>query len=373
MTIGTRSVLLCPNCRIGSSTSGRALMVSVALLTAAGCGAADQFGGTLIEQHVSIDEFLDSEGTTIGLGGEHDSLLWFASISDAAFLGDQHIAVLDRSPPYLRIFDVKGNLVATHLPKGKGPGEAESPTSLATNDHLEMLVLHDGRLSRFSLEDGYLATHLVEGVSPRDIGRGCSGWLLYGPEGNWLDGEDKFWAHRIIVSGQELTFETAGLMDSGRPARLSRGSGLIGGGVGGWIRHDVGPRRLRPACADTSVPQISERKLQDAHRLMERPADDARRQDDVEQFSVSTSALTLRSFVLSESEVLLSMGTMSLDAGFESLLIQLTDDGPRIGVSHRTIGVRDISPGGTLLLTISQPIPHLVLVPAAEMLALLGG
>jgi len=85
---------------------------------------------------------------------------------DAAFVGE-HIAVVDGSAPWVRVFAHDGSFVRSLVREGQGPGEARTPRGVVASDAGGILFAHAAGIDGFSvdgvlertvrLEDGYLA------------------------------------------------------------------------------------------------------------------------------------------------------------------------------------------------------------------------
>ena len=102
---------------------------------------------------------------------EQDSLTSFTRVQDAAFVGEG-IAVLDLSPPFLRVFDQSGRLTASLVPEGKGPGEARRPSGVAPFDS-GYLVTEIGRVSHIDASGRLLSSFAAPGQRVRGAVVSC--------------------------------------------------------------------------------------------------------------------------------------------------------------------------------------------------------
>jgi hypothetical protein len=349
-----------------------AAALSLVVLLVSGCAETERTGLDLLNP-TSIDDFLEGVHFKIGFGAEHDELRWFSRIRDAAFIGSNHIAVLDEAPPYLRIFDFSGALVEAYLPRGGGPGEAERPHAVAANQRLELLVLHDGRASLLSLDDGFVGTDRIPGVLATDVGWGCNGWLVYGP-GNWASGE-RHWAHVLAFGPNGIEIVASSLADDAKSTLIPNRPGRVAGGTGDWILHDiVRPFRILPGCKAASSSQIANRALADAGAVLYRPPPAApRRGSDGVDFGIRAGDITATGFSRFGTDVLMSAGIWDPDGEFDSLVMYFTQSGPMSGSSSRGVRIADVSPDGQVLLTVRQPVPHVIVLPIEELLANLRG
>ena len=147
----------------------QALGASGAILLLFGCG---QIGGDA--RVVEISELAPE--VVIGLHESGDSMAVFTRVRDAAFVG-REIAVLDASPPFVRVFSETGEFVGAVVGRGQGPGEADSPAGLAAaaTDLGGYLVTERSRVSRIGPAGDLL--QLIRSTASRVRGAvaGCDG------------------------------------------------------------------------------------------------------------------------------------------------------------------------------------------------------
>jgi 6-bladed beta-propeller len=80
----------------------------------------------------------------------------FTRVSDGAWVGDDHVVILDRGTRRLSIFDSAGNVVGVHGRDGAGPGEFRAPNTLSVlGDSIYVYDRITARLSVFHWRDGY--------------------------------------------------------------------------------------------------------------------------------------------------------------------------------------------------------------------------
>lgn len=84
-------------------------------------------------------------------------------VQDAVFIEDR-IAVLDRSPPYVRLFSREGVFLGGIVREGDGPGEATWPLSLDRAGHGALLLTEERQVSAIGL-DGQLVDRIGDGRS----------------------------------------------------------------------------------------------------------------------------------------------------------------------------------------------------------------
>lgn len=359
-------IRISPFHRAAPLTSRSAVSVLV-FAVATGLWACDEPQPTGVRglHHSNIDDLFDGAARTIGLelGLEPsaDSLRVFGRIRDATFVGRDHIAVLDRSPPFLRIFDRRGKIVAAYLPEGRGPGEARMPYALSGNDSGQVVVLHDRRVSLFHLGAGFIDSFRLEHTA-QDIGRGCSGWTIYGP-GPWNDSGERPWTRTVRLEPGEMRIDHEGLYDPARPRILSHMAGPVAVGRGDWVLFVAAPpRRVLPACAADSGSALPDRVLADIENVLHRSA------EDFQQMVLRAWSTNPQGFTILDSEVLLSASVFAPGFELNSLLVLFTAKGPFAGSSQRHLSLRDVSGDGEILFTFGEPVPHVLVLPAERVI-----
>lgn len=313
--------------------------------------------------HPNIDDLFADAVWTLGLEPSDDSLLVFGRIQDATFVGQDHIAVLDLFPPFLRIFDRRGRVIAALLPEGGGPGEARNPYSISGNQGGQIVVLHDARVSLFDVGSGFVDSFRLDHTA-QDIGRGCSGWTIYGPTRVWNESGERPWTRTVRFDPDGIKIDHEGLYASSSPRVLRHGPGPVAVGRGDWVLFDASSTRTAlPACETGFTARLPDRVVGDIENVMHRS------QEDFEQMLIRPWDTTPTGFTVMDSEVLLSAFVYDPQRQFNSLLIHFTGTGPVAGSSQRLLKLRDVSEVGDLLLVLSEPVPHVVIMPAERVIA----
>lgn len=127
---------------------------------------------------------LDAQDAVIltTIGGEESRGAELGSIRNVLVL-PQHIVVLERDAPFLRVFDFDGTQVQVIGRKGAGPGEFNAPTGIAWDSAGQRLLVVDpsnARVSTYPVADSLGAPTLLalEEIGVRKM---CSvGGTLYG-------------------------------------------------------------------------------------------------------------------------------------------------------------------------------------------------
>ena len=157
-------------------------------------------GREVVDVSASLEALLGS-GVRIGAHVDPDSEAEaFLRILDAQLTPDgRFIVALDGSPPFVRVFNPDGSLEAAFVPRGEGPGEAESPEALAvSNDRI--LVLEPGRASALTFDGELIGDRAIE-FWPTSAARGCADDFLTGAA--ILDQTPILSAWLIVASGTE--------------------------------------------------------------------------------------------------------------------------------------------------------------------------
>jgi len=214
-----------------------------------------------------VNEYLtaflaDRTNHTVWIGDEEE----FAS--DPAFgqvfggrlvAGGERLAVIDRYPPRLRIFDSFGERLAASFPEGRGPGEARGLFSIAVLGDTALILGHsDGRKSIVDLQGRLIREFRTEGPRPLAMVEACNdGLLLYRPL-RLNPNTTSYLQHAPSVDRRG--FETADplLRESGYPSRISQGVtiyGLVPAVDGALGRHFFGREAqvLRWRCGTEQV------------------------------------------------------------------------------------------------------------------------
>ncbi len=91
---------------------------------------------------------------------------------DAAFLGDT-LAVLDRIPPWIRLYDSSGDFIEARVPRGDGPGELRAAYGLSSMSGGHLLVTHPRGVLVLSANGESITNLAVQGLWLRGAAEGC--------------------------------------------------------------------------------------------------------------------------------------------------------------------------------------------------------
>lgn len=335
------------------------------LLACGGGGDVTELGvgddRELIDVSASLEALIGS-GVRIGVevnpASEAEA---FRRILDAQLTPDgRFIVALDASPPFVRVFNSDGSPEAVFVPRGQGPGEAESPEALAvSNDRI--LVLEPGRASVLTL-DGELVEDRPIGFWPTSAARGCAdGFLVYGP-GAYDDGSivwlRSFQALEetpvsILDGASEAEVSAYRRRESGRPSRLARAGGLA------VLHHDARdpPETLTLSCPGVristvdTVPEFTEPVVGREQRV----TGGAVRTLQLGTYVFTGTAILNRTPILSAWKI--------VESGTESgtHFIPARGGSPAFYTSSR-VALLDAQPGQAVLLEASFPVPHIIMV-----------
>ncbi len=361
--------------------SPKADLTCGALLLLAGllaCGSEGDFtelgvadDREVVDVSASLEALIGS-GVRIGAEVNPDSEAEaFRRILDAQLTPDgRFVVALDASPPFVRVFNPDGSLEAAFLPRGEGPGEAESPEALAvSNDRI--LVLEPGRASVLTL-DGELVEDRPIDFWPTSAARGCAdGFLVYGP-GAYDDGSivwlRSFQALEetpvsILEGASPAEVSAYRSRDRGRPSRLARAGGLA------VLHHDG---RDPPETFTLSCPGVRTSTVDTVPEFTEPVVG---REQRVTGGAVRT--LQLGSYIFTGAAILNRTPILSawkiVESGTESgtHFIPARGGSPALYTSSR-VALLDAQPGQAVLLEASFPVPHIIMVDYDAFVRALG-
>lgn len=210
----------------------------VIILLVAACA-----GGSEAPPHVEdLETLFNGQSSSVARwGSSDDAVSSFARVVGAAASPDgSSVVVLDRSPPFVRIFNRSHSPIAV-LPRGQGPGESRGPYSVAA-DQGGFLVL-DGGAKLYDWDGELLAEGVIQNVRAAAVLRGCGGdWFVYGPSSEPIN-----WIHTLHVVAPD-TFQTEGIFeDPTQPKRLALGKQYLftGNSAEFLLYHENGaPKRM---------------------------------------------------------------------------------------------------------------------------------
>jgi hypothetical protein len=123
---------------------------------------------SVLQIDVRTQDIEDSAGPILGhvLGGR---------LSESG----ERFVVLDRYPPFVRVYGADGRLQAAFVNEGGGPGEARNPLALAVSGDSLVALVDVQRLSLFSIEGEFLSSTRLSGGFPAGIAVACGKWVVY--------------------------------------------------------------------------------------------------------------------------------------------------------------------------------------------------
>ncbi len=116
----------------------------------------------------------ESQSAPLAVIGGEDALGAELGNFMGALVANDHIIVLERDAPFVRVFDMRGTQVQALGRAGNGPGEFRAPTSLTWEERTGRLLVLDpsnARLTTYLLADSLAAPtfHILEKVSIRKL------------------------------------------------------------------------------------------------------------------------------------------------------------------------------------------------------------
>ncbi|MCY3698192.1 MAG: hypothetical protein OXH46_00960 [Gemmatimonadetes bacterium] len=358
--------------------SPRADLTCGALLLLAGllaCGSEGDFTELRIADErevVDVSASLEALiGSGVRIGAEVNPASEaeaFQRILDAQLTPDgRFIVALDASQPFVRVFNPDGSLKTAFLPRGQGPGEAESPEALAVaNDRI--LVLEPGRASVLTL-DGELVDDRPIDFWPTSAARGCADdFLVYGSSA--YDDGSIVWLRSfrttpvsILEGASEAEVSAYRRRDRGRPSRLARAGELA------VLHHDA---RDPPETFTLSCPGVRTSTVDTVPEFTEPVVG---REQRVTSGAVRT--LQLGSYIFTGAAILNRTPILSawkiVESGTESgtHFIPARGGSPALYTSSR-VALLDAQPNQAVLLEASFPVPHIIMVDYDAFVRALG-
>ncbi len=152
------------------------------LLLSVACDTANSDSNSANPQLVDLEEAL-AAGTVLRLGAA-DGAQAIGSVMAARITPDgSRIVVLDREPPYLKVFRRDGSLEGQYVARGSGPQEMSEVATLAVDDERAFIVAPYAVL--VITLDGSVSRRIVPEFPLFEIGTDCDGRVIgYGPRGH---------------------------------------------------------------------------------------------------------------------------------------------------------------------------------------------
>jgi hypothetical protein len=145
--------------------------MSVAMLACGGEQAGSAPHGDERIEALALEEIGVVSTLSAAEGADPRSLL--QKPLDAAFVGE-HVAILDASAPWIRVFDRRGRLVRAIAGEGEGPAEALRPYTLSGAANGDLLLTHSLGVTRFD-EQGAVVHAMRGGLRARGAVEACGG------------------------------------------------------------------------------------------------------------------------------------------------------------------------------------------------------
>jgi hypothetical protein len=289
----------------------------------------------------------------------------------------RHVAIVDFSPPYLRVFDRTGRVTHQAVERGGGPTELRGAVSLAATDDRALVLGPEGLLVA-PLSPTAAPARVQLPTRLTDVATDCGGRLLgYGPDAG---GSQPSFVH--VLSVDTAASIVASLYPDARPQRVSFGhgrAGITGGSNGSTVVH--GPtgavKLIFVDCSGAvqerhwawAVPRFPSQKTATAPREERRGDAIALTIEAGEPVFAGAGELPDGSLLWLESRL---MSRPRGDGSHERTPLTdfyLTDQaGTHGGQVTGAFSLLDISPAG-VLLSAREPFPSAVLVPLAELSA----
>lgn len=306
----------------------------------------------------------------VGLGADStESPEWFSYVFDARLTpSGSHIVVLDRSPPFIRVFDRSGRLVNSFLERGGGPTESYRPLALAVGSDSLIAVSRGGGIAWYTLDGSYVNSIPSAGPLIVSMTRGCEDdWLLYGI---WRDGQSApggaGWLHRGRFVEGRWTIDVLH-RDSVTPGRIGLGTGFLPFSGGGGIRfvfHRLAgrPRILQVECPSGLAGPHFLDALFDTFQEAMQPR--STRQGDIAGAVIRVGTPSPRGYTVMQGRLIwlegvpLNFQTGEYETWFTVVSAEATVQ-LKVPGSYQ---IYDTLPGVGILFGTDDPVPHLLLI-----------
>jgi hypothetical protein len=278
------------------------------------------------------------------------------------------VVVLDFTAPYVKMFDGEGRFLRAFVRTGGGPGEARHPSALAVSGDTSILVADlGGRLMVFGVDGTLRAEALAPRMETVAASAGCAGdWLLYGPR---FDGgasiPTRLHRARISASGGLMTEDAV-------PGSVGAGAlpfgvayGLVSGSRGAAAWHTLGTRDalVRWPCG-ASAPAVQYRRDGDSERASQpRQVGGATRLEIQPGFHARAGIAEVADGVVIAELV---QGKDEDSGTTELTLIGNDGSRKRITVPGHFV-LRDSRPGVGVLVSSTDPVPHVFLITQQDL------
>lgn len=284
----------------------------------------------------------------------------------------RYVVVLDFVDPYVKVFDGRGRFVRSFLRPGRGPGEARLPTALAVSGDTAILVSDaTGRLMVFGF-DGVLRHEGTGTMSVLAATAGCGDdWLVYGPRfGGGTT--TPTWLHRVRLGDNGTLRSEDGFPDRQTADRLPHGVayGLVSDGQRRLLWHTLGAEtRLAAWSCGEAMPRLGAGVASTAETgIRTEPTPGGI------QVAIGPGARARGGMAAVRGGVVVAELVTGKEPGSVTThLVLRRDDGTRrSAVIPGSYILADSRPGVGILVSTSEPVPHVFLISEADLLASFG-
>lgn len=285
----------------------------------------------------------------------------------------RHVVVLDFVDPYVKVFDGRGRFVRAFLHPGRGPGEARLPFALAVSGDTAIFVGDaTGRLMVFGFDGVLRRAAASTGMSILAAAAGCSDdWVVYGPRFAGGGGTPT-WLHRVTLGENGALRSEDAFPDRQASDRLPHGVayGLVsdGGRTLAWHTLGAGNRLASWSCGE-AAPRLGAGAAAEPDKgVRAHPMPGGMRME------IGPGARARGGMAAVAGGVVVAEQVMGKEPGSVTTeLILRRDDGARRTVSARGAwSLADSRRGVGILVSTSEPVPHVFLVSERDLLALFG-
>lgn len=344
------------------------ILATCALLAAAGCGGDLQTDARATALFHSADRHTMEAGTRAASGAEGV----IGIILGARIVGGgDAVAVLDAAPPHVKVYGRDGRLRAAFLERGGGPKETRFPSALAPSGDSALIVTDvSGRIATFSLDGALLSETRVANVPVLAVAEVCGdGWVIYGPR---ADRSGRVaWLHRARRAGKDSVAVEHVYADSIRSRMLPVGVtyGLASGDGELVARHGFGrhSRLVRWACGATDA---RAERIDGVATLPDRGPDE--RGGGLSVFRMRGDDPTVAGMALTRAGVVLADIRYGAEGRAVTRLRLIDRSGERDVALRGAFHLRDGSARGGVLVSTSDPAPHVFRVSEDDLLGLFG-
>lgn len=280
----------------------------------------------------------------------------------------EHVVVLDFAPPFVKVFRRDGTLRAAFGRRGGGAGELKGATALAVaGDSLVLVADGSQRLATFDLDGNLRSTALSPGVRVLAATSTCGeDWVVYGPRMKESYGRGS-WLHRLRFAAPDSVVVTHAYSDSlASPLIPSQVAfGLVSDASSAVAWHALGEngQLLRWDC-DEAAPVLAHQGKRAVHPTV------AQAEGGGIQVRGRPDGRFLAGIVRVGAGTVVGEGILSDGASPATELTYLRGDTTRSVTLPGALVLRDSRPGVGVLLSTSDPVPQVFLVPEPDILRL---